>query len=563
VDSDVTTGCFGSYSTTYTHDSRRLLTAEVRAGTNSYNKGYTYDGMYCRTQKTVGGTATNYTYNDLGRITAATGGTAFTCVYDDNGNLTAKTTGLIVESFAFDWKNNLVRYQNSDTAEDMYYGYDIGNTRIIKARPEEGGGTYDVCADISGWKHFFHKTHGDRWLYAESETDGVNWWWTTQYTLDNYTGIGFIENVQTARTGFPVDIYSGTVDIWGNNRVMYDSSETCVLNAEYDIFFSESYVSGGWDLFGGARGERNAEAAYLSICSGALPSIASEHLHIRTTATSWPNSHDASICHVPGFSDWPITATTCGGSCGDSSGASSGSSSAGSSSSIYNPMNWGQDCRGDAQRDLQNPRSQTGKRINCYIFITATFSDYVMAWDRNGHYVGGVGHSYCGGWVTEFNSPSDNQSFWELRRLQPDLANITSTKGLIEFWVFDQRISAKGAGYPAEIKVKQYSSVANTFTVSLYGIKSKGGSTEIQRVSLPSYLASKNEALAQRANPAPYALVPRNDVVEDNCTTSSIRVFNAGAHDRICHEWRAPRDLDRDIRERAGVEWLNGMRPIP
>ncbi|MFA4985102.1 MAG: hypothetical protein WC712_00825 [Candidatus Brocadiia bacterium] len=290
VDSDVTTGSFGSYSTAYTYDSRRLLTAEVRTGTNSYSKGYTYDGMYCRTQKTVGGTATNYTYNDLGRITAATGGTAFTCVYDDNGNLTAKTTGLIVESYAFDWKNNLVRYQNSDTAEDMFYGYDIGSTRIIKARPEEGGGTYDVCADISGWKHFFHKTAGDRWLYAESETDGANWWWTAQYTLDNTSGVGFIENVQTARTGFPVDIYSCTVDQWGNNRVMYDSAETCVLNAEYDSFLVESNWNGGADLKGGMFGERNSESPnILSGDGGATSHIPEDAQSLTLHGTFGPN----------------------------------------------------------------------------------------------------------------------------------------------------------------------------------------------------------------------------------------------------------------------------------
>ncbi|MFA4985239.1 MAG: hypothetical protein WC712_01520, partial [Candidatus Brocadiia bacterium] len=314
VDSDVTSGSFGSYSTTYTLDSRRLLTAEVRAGTNSYNMGYTYDGMYCRTQKVDGGTPTNYTYNGLGRITAATGGTAFTCTYDLSGNLTSKVTGATTESFEFDWKNNLVRYGNSTTGEDIYYGYDIGNARILKARPdeEEGGrmaaqqtpatistpvhvtgatrvasrnpgamtltpGNYDICADIVGWKYFFHKTHGDRWLYNESETDGVNWWWTTQYTLDNANGIGFAENVQQARPGFPVGLYNGAVDAFGNNRVMYDVAQSCSLNAEYDSFGVESSWNGGFDLFGGSRAERNAESPNVkSGASGAMAYVAED-----------------------------------------------------------------------------------------------------------------------------------------------------------------------------------------------------------------------------------------------------------------------------------------------
>ncbi|MDZ7814585.1 MAG: hypothetical protein U5N86_00865 [Planctomycetota bacterium] len=83
---------------------------------------------------TGNGTITNYSYNGLGRITAANG-SPYT--YDNNGNLLTKGS----ETFTYDWKNNLVRYQNSTTVEDVWLGYDIGNTLVAKGWTEEGGVT--------------------------------------------------------------------------------------------------------------------------------------------------------------------------------------------------------------------------------------------------------------------------------------------------------------------------------------------------------------------------------------------------------------------------------------
>jgi len=94
-----------------------------------------------------------------------------------------------------------------------------GATRVASRTPGVTTltpGNYDICADIVGWKHFFHKTHGDRWLYNESETDG-------------------------------------------SNRVMYDTGQSCALNAEYDSFGIESVWNGGADLKGGMLGARNPE----------------------------------------------------------------------------------------------------------------------------------------------------------------------------------------------------------------------------------------------------------------------------------------------------------------
>ncbi|MFA4987094.1 MAG: hypothetical protein WC712_10950, partial [Candidatus Brocadiia bacterium] len=489
VDSDVTTGCFGSYSTAYTYDSRRLLTAEVRTGTNSYSKGYTYDGMYCRTQKIVGGTATNYTYNDLGRITAATGGTAFTCVYDDNGNLTAKTTGLIVESYSFDWKNNLVRYQNSDTAEDMYYGYDIGSTRIIKARPEEGGGTYDVCADISGWKHFFHKTAGDGWLYAESETDGANWWWTTQYTLDNYTGIGFIEGVQTARTGFPVDIYSGTVDIWGNNRVMYDSSGTGVLNAEYDDFGVESNWSGGYDLRAAMESEKNEENSLLSRRSGAVPTDCSEGITLNTPSLayscadyiprdgwglSWELSRRWSVS--PGA--FPAEMSRTGGG---SIGSSSASAISGSPGAAVLPI-------------VTNLLLDMLFRFHFFLFIGANPISFAHP----------VGHTFVGGFITWGNGFREGADMGVV-----DMRTI-------HWWRFDMRI-VSGA------KIQQGGGRLPVEADALY---------ETREVNAAGYWEAFNQAAWFTTHPRTY-WVTANELdpnAMQNCATAALIIYNAGLH---------------------------------
>ena len=55
---DAATGTFGSFNSTYSHDSRHLLVSESRTGLSTYNKSYQYDGMSCRTQKIDNGTAT-------------------------------------------------------------------------------------------------------------------------------------------------------------------------------------------------------------------------------------------------------------------------------------------------------------------------------------------------------------------------------------------------------------------------------------------------------------------------------------------------------------------------
>ena len=102
-----------------------MLTSEIRTGGNPTNNTYAYDGIGCRSNKTINGIATNYTYNGLGRITSANGAPYS---YDNCGNLTAKGT----ETFQYDWKNNMVRYQDSSSSKDYYLGYDIGNTLVSK-----------------------------------------------------------------------------------------------------------------------------------------------------------------------------------------------------------------------------------------------------------------------------------------------------------------------------------------------------------------------------------------------------------------------------------------------
>ncbi|MDZ7816399.1 MAG: hypothetical protein U5N86_10480 [Planctomycetota bacterium] len=82
-------------------------------------------------QKVDNGTTTNYTYNGLGRITSDG---ANTYTYDNNGNLVTKGTN---EAFQYDWKNNLVRYQDTANNTNMYYAYDIGNVRLAKGKMTE------------------------------------------------------------------------------------------------------------------------------------------------------------------------------------------------------------------------------------------------------------------------------------------------------------------------------------------------------------------------------------------------------------------------------------------
>ena len=84
---ELSTGNYGNYNASFGYNSRGLLTDETRTTFMPTINSFTYDGMNCRTQKDMNGTITNYTYNGLGRITAANGSPYS---YDNNGNLLSK-----------------------------------------------------------------------------------------------------------------------------------------------------------------------------------------------------------------------------------------------------------------------------------------------------------------------------------------------------------------------------------------------------------------------------------------------------------------------------------------
>ncbi|MFA4985919.1 MAG: hypothetical protein WC712_04985 [Candidatus Brocadiia bacterium] len=276
VTSDTAVGCFGSYQTTYGFNSVGNMTGETRTGTNSYAKTYSFDGMYDRTQKVENGNTTTYSYNGLGRIITSTGGFTTTFGYDLNGNLISKSGNGVTEGFAFDWKNNLVHYGNSSSGEDMYYGYDIGNIRIAKARPgsEErmavtGGGTSqksegvpvvtksstrrtltttilttpDTIADLqNAWYEWYHRNlmptpfwdSGTMFDITTYDYGQPSNWELIRHFLISPRGATLFE--YNWETGLPLAVgeHYYIVDIFANVRIGFDSTETASASIECD-----------------------------------------------------------------------------------------------------------------------------------------------------------------------------------------------------------------------------------------------------------------------------------------------------------------------------------------
>jgi len=109
----------------YEYDDLYRLVYEHRTAYNggdpgaTYEYNFAYDAAGNRTSwQVVGGTTTNYSYDDANRMTAA-GNTSFT--YDDAGNMTTESTGGTVTHYTWDYRNLMTRYQVGSTIVDYVY----------------------------------------------------------------------------------------------------------------------------------------------------------------------------------------------------------------------------------------------------------------------------------------------------------------------------------------------------------------------------------------------------------------------------------------------------------
>ncbi len=123
-ESDVT----GSYA----YDDQKRLDGATRVvtggGTTTYD--YVYDPACNRTQKTVNGSTTTYTYNSLDQLISD--GT-ITYVYDEFGNLRyEKQSGAVKREYFWDCENRLTKVELYSPNHTVVFGYDDNGTRVSR-----------------------------------------------------------------------------------------------------------------------------------------------------------------------------------------------------------------------------------------------------------------------------------------------------------------------------------------------------------------------------------------------------------------------------------------------
>lgn len=87
----------------------RLAEDKVTQGSTQVNDfAYQYDKAGNRTQQTINGTTTSFTYNSANQLTSTSAGVTYT--YDANGNLTGISTGN--EALVYNAKNQTTSINN-------------------------------------------------------------------------------------------------------------------------------------------------------------------------------------------------------------------------------------------------------------------------------------------------------------------------------------------------------------------------------------------------------------------------------------------------------------------
>ncbi len=115
-------------SLSWGYDASYRLTSEQRlvSGTPVYSAAYEYDPAGNRTEQTVNGQVTTYTYNNLDQMTSA-GSVIYS--YDGRGNLHQMTDGANITTFNYDARNLLTNVTLPDSTSVTYI-YDFKGRRV-------------------------------------------------------------------------------------------------------------------------------------------------------------------------------------------------------------------------------------------------------------------------------------------------------------------------------------------------------------------------------------------------------------------------------------------------
>jgi RHS repeat-associated protein len=138
---DIGGSAYTAASVAYGYDSAYELTTETRTGGNPYSQSYYYDNSGNRTKDVLGGTATNYYYDYIDRLTQV-GTIANIYQWDQWGNLTRAGT---FDSYYWDDADRLTKYDGFGTANDTSYTYAPASWQRIK-RTRQGASMYFAWA---------------------------------------------------------------------------------------------------------------------------------------------------------------------------------------------------------------------------------------------------------------------------------------------------------------------------------------------------------------------------------------------------------------------------------
>ncbi len=125
----------------YSYDDLYRLTSEAitDAVNGNHNASYVYDAVGNRTQSTVNGVTTGFSYDDNDRLTSA-GGDSWS--YDANGNTVSQTVDGVTTSYDYDDRNRLAGSTTGGVTTS--YSYDVNGIRTGRS---SGGSSTNFIVD--------------------------------------------------------------------------------------------------------------------------------------------------------------------------------------------------------------------------------------------------------------------------------------------------------------------------------------------------------------------------------------------------------------------------------
>src|SRR3989338_4263734 len=221
----------GLWSAEYIYDSMLRL-KQIKNLPANFITGFQYDSQNNLTQITdANGNATNYTYDDMGRLVRTqspdTGVTYYS--YDSAGNLISKTDAKgVTASYTFDSANRLTNIDLPGTNDDIIFSYDSISV-------SKGKGRLTGMNDASGETLYFYDSLG-RITKEERDIDYLSY--ATNYSYDkngNLTGTIYPSGIFVHYAYDGADRIAG-VTITGNQL-------NSVINAEYIPFGGFSSIA--------------------------------------------------------------------------------------------------------------------------------------------------------------------------------------------------------------------------------------------------------------------------------------------------------------------------------